>query len=372
MKRFFDRSSAVALDDKDVPNQLLLSLRRIVEGYPPQDQYPRRELRGLYSGPTSIAYLFLQLSHTHPDLIIDGHHCKSWCNAYLKGNREFGHINADNCGVINEPLAYYAVLAATTGDLRHVDSLCFAISSVTREKNGSDEWLYGRAGLLYLLRLVRRWVPSCGQATEAYMQDISDRIIENGPHWKWHGKEYLGAVHGSVGIVTQLILSDPDTAKHENVRATVLDLLDRQDEENGNFPSSIESGKTSLVQVCHGAPGFTLSLPLIRPVFDAVTQSLIDHAVAKARGCIWDMGLLTKEPCLCHGVTGNAVALTGSQRHHFMAYTTAEMILKGKGDGIYLEGSDPYGLFCGEAGRAWGWAVLDDHKDLGLIGYSDI
>ena len=36
-----------------------------------------------------------------------------------------------------------------------------------------------------------------------------------------------------------------------------------------------------------------------------------------------------------------------------------------------MEGDDASGLFCGEAGRAWGWCVATA-KGGGLIGYSDV
>ena len=56
-----------------------------------------------------------------------------------------------------------------------------------------------------------------------------------------------------------------------------------------------------------------------------------------------------------------------------MAYTTAETIAKGKQQRWYIEGDDPYGLFCGLAGRAWGWAQLDiEAEKVSVIGYDDV
>lgn len=81
---------------------------------------------------------------------------------------------------------------------------------------------------------------------------------------------------------------------------------------------------------------------------------------------------MIKEPNLCHGTSANALALSSPQREHFMAFTMADIIKKGKNEGWYIEGSDPYGLFCGEAGRAWAWALVQSGKDLGIIGYSDL
>ncbi|KAI4201142.1 MAG: hypothetical protein LQ350_003457 [Teloschistes chrysophthalmus] len=373
VQRYIPNNPSELRKTENPQEQLIKSLEKIVKEYPPQDSYSRHELHGLYSGPTSIAYLFLQLSRSYSHLVIAGHHCKSWCNIYLATTREAAYgVTADKCGVICEELAHRAVRAAVTGEQGEIKVMDQYASMVAQERDGSDEWLYGRAGFLYLLRLVRHWVPSQKDTVDACIRRIGDCILQNGPSWTWHGKEYLGAVHGSVGIVTQLILSDPMYAAQPKVSAVLEKLLHCQDQENGNFLSSIDSGRDHLVQFCHGAPGFALSLPLIRPHCDDALQQAIDEAVAKARRCIWEKGLLTKEPNLCHGATSNALALAAPQREHFMAYTTTEMIAKGKKEGWYLEGSDPYGLYCGEAGRAWGWARLDSDKTNGVIGYSDV
>ncbi|KAI4185151.1 MAG: hypothetical protein L6R41_004296 [Letrouitia leprolyta] len=372
VQRYIPNSPSKLLTVKNPQQELVLSLEKLIQGYPPANDYSVPEVHGLYSGPTSISYLFLHLSQLHPGITVGGHHCKTWCKAYLFGDRPVAQVSANNCGVINEALAFPAVQAALTGDQRYIDVLASYAHSIALEPHGSDEWLYGRAGFLYLLRLVRHWIPNSKEQIDACLKEIGDRIVENGPPWRWHGKEYLGAVHGGIGIVTQLILSDPKYATHPKISSIVLSLLRMQDPDTGNFPSSIDSRKDTLVQFCHGAPGFALSLPLIRRYFDETIQGMIDDAMVEARKCIWEKGLLTKAPNLCHGTTANALALTSPQRDHFMAYTTAAMIAKGKVEGWYLEGSDPYGLFCGEAGRACGWAIFEADPGMGIIGYSDV
>jgi hypothetical protein len=64
-----------------------------------------------------------------------------------------------------------------------------------------------------------------------------------------------------------------------------------------------------LVQFCHGPLGFVVSLLAIRPHFPNM-QTQIDEAIG--------IGLLTKEPNIYHGITGNAPALEASQRDHFL------------------------------------------------------
>ena len=55
-----------------------------------------------------------------------------------------------------------------------------------------------------------------------------------------------------------------------------------------------------------------------------------------------------------------------------MDHTTAEAISSGLENGILIPGDDPYGLFCGEAGRAWGWLALISEFERGMIGFSDV
>ena len=55
-----------------------------------------------------------------------------------------------------------------------------------------------------------------------------------------------------------------------------------------------------------------------------------------------------------------------------MAYATTESIEELTRKGVYIPGDDPYGLFRGEAGRAWSWAVLSSGSDMGMIGFSDV
>jgi hypothetical protein len=88
---------------------------------------------------------------------------------------------------------------------------------------------------------------------------------------------------------------------------------------------------------------------------------------------VWEKGLLRKEPNLCHGITGNMLALTNwKQREHFLAHATAEKIEEGKKNGGFIAGDDRFGLLWGEGGRAWGWMMLDSREELGYPSYTDI
>lgn len=87
---------------------------------------------------------------------------------------------------------------------------------------------------------------------------------------------------------------------------------------------------------------------------------------------------MTKEPYLCHGITGNALALSGDQREHFLGYTTLEMVRDLQNEGLFEHSSDPWGLYGGLPGRAWGFMELLRSKEEavsgqhGFPGYSDV
>jgi hypothetical protein len=151
-------------------------------------------------------------------------------------------------------------------------------------------------------------------------------------------------------------------------------LLDVQ-QEDGHWPITPDPnlGSTDLVHYCHGSPGFVHSLMRIKPFVRATLQDRIDLAIERGRREVWQKGLLRKEPNLCHGITGNMLAFEDwAQREHFMAYTTAQKIEKGISDGTFTAGDDSYGLLWGEAGRAWGWLMIEAKLDLGYPSYTDV
>ena len=164
-----------------------------------------------------------------------------------------------------------------------------------------NEVLYGRAGDLYLLRLVKASFvddPKTLQLITDTQDDVVDAILDSPRPWKWHGKTYVGAVHGAMGIITQVVLTDPK--KYASLVEADLAVLLSYQFDTGNWPSSLPPERDRLVQFCHGAPGVVASLLSIKKYFPNLEEK-ITKAIAKGRDCIKERGLLTKEPCLCHG-----------------------------------------------------------------------
>ena len=372
MARYIDHGSFETPPAADFSKELVASLTKIVTGFPPRNNYSKHDLHGLYSGPTSIAYLFLALSKSWPELIIAHRKPDYWCRRYLHDSHPEILVTPSRCGVANETLAHLAVGAAAEQSGKLVDLFLDFVPAVLAEDGdkASNEWLYGRAGALYLLRLMRTYTPQNPKIDEA-IAAIIKKILQEGPPWFWHGKEYLGAVHGSIGIITQIILSEPKRAKQ--LEGLVEKLIEAQNPVTGNWTSSNESGRDNLVQFCHGAPGFIISLLAVRQHFmqDSEFLEKMGQAIEIGRDCIYKQGLLAKEPCLCHGATGNAVALDGERQERLMRWCQHNVVEGGLNNGMFRKSDDEWGLFCGEAGRSWGWMLAEGLKE-GMIGYSDI
>lgn len=285
----------------DPHKQLKASLTRLIEEHPAQDLTTGG---GLYNGLISVAYLFLKLQQMYPDLEIEGHDLAMWSTAYLKRAQDdiskLPGPTVGRCGIADDILALLALGAASSKDVSMVnDFLDYSIVAI--DPGTDNEFLYGRAGYLYLLRLIKASFPDDKETLQSIVDtqdDVVDTILDANRPWKWMGKNYVGAIHGSIGIITQIVLCDP--AKYAPIVEPDLAVLLTYQYESGNWPSSLPPERDRLVQICHGAPGVIVSLLSIKKYFPSL-EDKINKAIAKGRECIEERGLLTKEPCICHG-----------------------------------------------------------------------
>ncbi|KIO28489.1 hypothetical protein M407DRAFT_181163 [Tulasnella calospora MUT 4182] len=202
---------------------------------------------------------------------------------------------------------------------------------------GGDGVLYGKAGLLWgMLNVSAALAEGLGQdrhreeleefINEDSIRDLVENIIEDGmagaedykaefghegPElaWPWHGKYYLGALHGTCGILTILLQCPRGIIKphFEPIVSTITALLEIASY-NGHLPASLPARRRSdpHVQICHGSPGLLLLLDTFRGKFPSKYLSEWRNTEAKVSFAVWDEGLVTKGLGLCHGVTGNA------------------------------------------------------------------
>jgi len=287
----------------DVPAYLGDVLEKMVIQHPPKDEYKGEETMGAWAGPSGIAYLFLHLSVARPDKKINGHDALHWARAYLAGKR-LPLPGLRTCGLIWETASFLAVRAAVTKNLADVEALLALAPDVLTGEH-ADEMTYGRTGFLYLLRMVRHWVPESAELVAEPARQIAEVVMGNGPDWEFMGRRSLGAGHGDIGILTQVALAVPELAPR--VEPWLERVLGWQHEDGNWDKIQGDSRGKKLIQYCHGAPGMVISLVTLRPLFPRL-HGKIDAAVEKGRGLIWREGVLVKEPAMCHGTLGNAMS----------------------------------------------------------------
>ena len=300
----------------DAAQLLEQSLEHLISQHPPSNEPGENDLLGIMSGHTGIAYLLLRLSERHPGLQIEGHDLLYWAEQYTHHDGGKRDVEGWACGFISERLSFDAVRACITRDARDVDVFVgdmpklLAPTPDGSKNQYASEMIYGRAGALYLLRLVRHHVPACKEAVDDAVDKLAQRILasddDGNGNWLWDGKRYFGTAHGDIGIITQLVLSKPSLAPQLEER--VAALLNMQTAE-GNWCANTEPNKVAgvgRVQYCHGAPGYVYALQSLREYYPSLKTSM-DTAIAKAREITWTNGLLIKEPNLCHGLFGNGL-----------------------------------------------------------------
>jgi len=369
--RYFPNDTTSLLRVGNTQEYLLQTIEGILRGYPPKLPWASpygRVYRGLFLGPTPLAYFFLLLSEKQPNLIINGKTPFEWCQAYLNlGQETIPLLFTDTCGITNEYLAYNSVLACASKEIQYAQKVTSALRNLDAPP-GHCERMNGRAGALYLLRMIRKFLPSLTEEIKRVTRILIEQILTQEP-WTWGDakRQYYGTVHGDIGIITQIIISEPSYAPQLEAK---LSLILELQEENGNWPVVPEKKSFGLIHFCHGAPGIIVSLLAIREYFPLLHQR-IDIAIERGRGLIWEKGLLKKEPNICHGITGNALALVGSERGHFLEHATPQKIREGIEAGIFINGDDPFGLLWGAAGRAWVWMNWQIDKGK-CIPYTDV
>ncbi|KAL4449388.1 hypothetical protein ABPG77_007032 [Micractinium sp. CCAP 211/92] len=213
-----------------------------------------------------------------------------------------------------------------------------AASSTCQE----DEVLYGRSGyLLGCLLLDRHLSTGSLRVTDDAIQMVVQAVVALGcrqaaaagpgcpsPLWfMWHDKPYLGAAHGTIGILFALLQLPEAVAAIPGAQADVEAALDYvltlecdakgqpgkrgRDAWGGHYPTQMGPwrDREPLVHWCHGATGAVFLFCQAAESLGAEAGAPYLAAALRAGQAVWERGLLTKGPGLCHGVSGSAYAL---------------------------------------------------------------
>lgn len=156
------------------------------------------------------------------------------------------------------------------------------------------------------------------------------------PRYKRQAQPLLGAAHGTIGVLMQIIqaamlvpsLRSGDASLIETIKATISRLLALQ-ADDGSFPNVQPGPKAKEAYLTHfdqGAPGaipmLLSAVSLLRAVSpdpDGPTRDLMAQtykAALAAATVTWEQGLLLKGGGLDQGIAGNAYLLHSVARWH--------------------------------------------------------
>ncbi|XP_056289880.1 lanC-like protein 2 isoform X2 [Pseudoliparis swirei] len=320
-----------------------------------------------YTGWTGIALLYLQLHRVSQE----ASHLQRALD-YVKRTLRIlsGRKVTFLCGAAG-PLAVGAVVhhklnnAADSQDC--LSRLLQMQRALLSDSQVSDELLCGRSGFLYALLYVNKEM-GADTVEESVITKVVAAILASGQQaaagqnqaergpllYEWHHKHYIGAAHGTAGILYMLMQpgSRVQPAVLSGLVRPSIDFVRHQKFRSGNFPSSLSNESDRLVQWCHGAPGALHLLLLASKVFQE------EKYLKEALDCgdvIWQRGLLRKGDGLCHGAAGNGYAflslyrLTGERKHLYRYCKFAEWCLAYGTHGCRIP-DRPYSLFEGMAG----------------------
>lgn len=326
----------------------------------------------VYTGTSGIALMYFHLSNVLDNEKKDYYFSKAMYYAEkplsaLK-HRRFSFL----CGDAG-PLAIGAVLYKKAGKIQQSQDLLQSIEKMSSDiislQSGlPDELLYGRAGYLFSLLFVMKYIDrNC--INNSIVQQVISSILKSGQQmsksgdyksplmYSWHDKCYVGAAHGLIGIL-YMLLQTREYIPQEELNSLVkpsIDFLLEIRFPSGNFPSSLGNKTDRLIHWCHGAPGAIHLLGLAYKVFG--DQKYLD-AAKQCGDTIWRKGLLKKGYGICHGVSGNAYAflllyqLTNEKRYLWRAMKFAEWCFEYGKHGCRIP-DHPLSLFEGLAGTIY-------------------
>uniref|UniRef100_A0A915PFW6 Uncharacterized protein n=1 Tax=Setaria digitata TaxID=48799 RepID=A0A915PFW6_9BILA len=235
---------------------------------------------------------------------------------------------------------------------------------------GDDELLAGRVGFLAAVCTLREHLGH-KLIPDDCIGVVVNKIIASGRSYaasgrfevplmyQYHGRHYLGAAHGLMGILQMLLcfVEFLDGQAKSDVIKTVDWIVSLQ-LKNGNIPSKVEEkgldrGENELVHWCHGATG---AVHLMIVAYSRTRNERYLKCADAALKLIWQKGVLMKGPGICHGAAGSGYAfllfhrLTGEQHYLDCARCIAKAFLSEDFERRARTPDRPYSLFEGISG----------------------
>jgi hypothetical protein len=168
---------------------------------------------------------------------------------------------------------------------------------------------------------------------------------------------YLDAIHGFVATAFVIIqgrslLPATEWSEWQSIIANTVERTATHDNGLVNWrPQLTDHGLPTLMQFCHGAPGFVICLA-------GFPAKALDSTLLSAGEAAWIAGPLTKGSSLCHGTAGNGYAFlklyqrTGDERWLARARAFAMHAIEQSRAEAEKYGHFRYSLWTGDLGVA--------------------
>ncbi|KAL9657748.1 hypothetical protein ABK040_013580 [Willaertia magna] len=272
----------------------------------------------LYHGYSGYIYMYLYfyLQNKQELFLQKATHCTN----LLTNKLDLSELNNNDISMVDGfggCIALLTVLYDITGKKETSEKLlniwnttlynkCFILDEDS--ENISNEWLYGRVGYIYGCLFLNTYFKTTvtnpfNDLIHIIMKD-GRKLYKNKLDWEWHGKLYLGGVHGTAGIL-YMLLNLPEVLGDKQIMKEITDTVDwliSIQYPSGNFPSSVGSSSDRLIQFCHGASGV---IPLLIKMYKLTNEDKYLQSAKEGCKAIWKYGLLKKGLGLCHGIVGN-------------------------------------------------------------------
>ncbi|CAG9539667.1 unnamed protein product [Cercopithifilaria johnstoni] len=345
---------------------------------------------GAYTGEAGIAYALLRASsssfnHSREESMKYGRRILMRHLEAVRKNKS----NRETCYLLGSLSIYVVyILYEKTSErskqlIDRIIEIGHLIASSDVLGNGDDELLAGRVGFLAAVITLRQHMDH-GVIPDVCVGNVVNKVIASGRSYAtskqfkvplmyhYHGRHYLGAAHGLMGILQMLLcfVEFLDEEAKSDVLKTVDWIVSLQ-LKNGNIPAKVEEGgldrgENELVHWCHGATG---AVHLMVVAYLRTCNEKYLKSADAALNLIWQKGILMKGPGICHGAAGSGYAfllfhrLTNEQRYLDCARCIAKAFCSEDFRRRARTPDRPYSLFEGISGTlCFMCDLLEPHK----------
>lgn len=265
----------------------------------------------VYTGITGAALLYLKIhdSQIYPNSSVYLEKCYNIIEQALKKCQRI-RTYTFICGEIGLLTVAALVNHRLGRDSRnYLESIASVGNTVSDLNSGiADETLYGRAGYLFSLLLLRQRIENSAHViTDELIRSVIKTIFSSGIYtarlnpnygsplvYFWYEEAYVGAAHGYGGILCILLEAGrylTEQEKADYVKPTIDFLCTLQFPSTANFPACIGERRDQLVSWCHGSPGI---IHLLAMGYKEFSDSKYLEIATIAAEDIWQRGLLKK------------------------------------------------------------------------------